>query len=314
MLEVAYEPAPQRVFDHEQADRQRQAGLGHQPPPPCAAQPAGQYQQDDHGRGGQLGREETAPGDRHLPRVERHVGPQPAAMHPPGDRGDKRFSPGPEREHKPREQTTLKCRVQQNGVGQQHGGRSDPGFGYKQDRRRQEQKTPATAEQAGGGQKLQARRGKACRPQVAGEAQRFGDDHGREQRCGTRLVASPARDLRPLLRWRIGRLDVRSSGIWEPHETNLNTDAATDKQSPLEHEVAVLAAEALQLEIAPGDIPPQARLFGDGLGLDSIDALELSLALSRRYGIELKSDDDRNGDIFASLRALSAHVAAHRTR
>ena len=89
---------------------------------------------------------------------------------------------------------------------------------------------------------------------------------------------------------------------------------ASQPQSPIEAEVASLIAETLQLEDAPESILPEQPLFNQGLGLDSIDALELALALSKRYGIELKSDDDRNGEIFANLRSLARHVANTRTR
>ena len=70
----------------------------------------------------------------------------------------------------------------------------------------------------------------------------------------------------------------------------------------------------LNLEISPEEIYPEAPLFREGLGLDSIDALELSLAISRNYGFELKSDDERNRQIFASLRSLAGHIATHRTK
>ena len=84
--------------------------------------------------------------------------------------------------------------------------------------------------------------------------------------------------------------------------------------APFELEVARLLVETLHLEgIAPEDIEPEAPLFGEGLGLDSIDALELALAIGKRYGFQLRSDNDDNRRIFASLRALSAHVQAHRT-
>ena len=66
--------------------------------------------------------------------------------------------------------------------------------------------------------------------------------------------------------------------------------------------------------MSPESIAPEDRLFGEGLGLDSIDALELSLAISRTYGLELRSDDEANHRIFASLRSLARHVEAHRTR
>jgi acyl carrier protein len=81
-----------------------------------------------------------------------------------------------------------------------------------------------------------------------------------------------------------------------------------------ERELAELLVSVLQLEIAAADIQPEAALFHEGLGLDSIDALEIALAVSRRYGIELKSDDERNGQIFASLRSLAGHIERHRTK
>ena len=83
--------------------------------------------------------------------------------------------------------------------------------------------------------------------------------------------------------------------------------------SPLEQEVAELIVEALNLEdIQAEDIEPEAPLFGDGLGLDSIDALEIALAISMKYGFQLRSDDSDNQLIFASLRALSGHIENHR--
>ena len=82
-------------------------------------------------------------------------------------------------------------------------------------------------------------------------------------------------------------------------------------------EVAELIVDCLNLEdVTASGIDPDAPLFGDhsGLGLDSIDALEIALAISQRYGFQLKSDDDDdNLKIFASLRALAEHVAQHRT-
>jgi acyl carrier protein len=85
--------------------------------------------------------------------------------------------------------------------------------------------------------------------------------------------------------------------------------------SPFELEVARLLVTTLNLEdITPQDIPPEDPLFGTGLGLDSIDALELALAISKTYGFQLRSDDAENTRIFASLRALSQHIAQHRTK
>lgn len=84
-------------------------------------------------------------------------------------------------------------------------------------------------------------------------------------------------------------------------------------QTPAERELAELLVESLNLEdVAAQDIDPEAPLFNAGLGLDSIDALELALAISKKYGFQLRSDDDDNRRIFGSLRALSAHVEQQR--
>jgi acyl carrier protein len=82
----------------------------------------------------------------------------------------------------------------------------------------------------------------------------------------------------------------------------------------MEAEVAQLVVETVHLEISPDQIEPAAPLFGDGLGLDSIDALEIALAISQRYGFQLRSDDEQNHKIFASLRSLAGHIQKHRTR
>jgi acyl carrier protein len=84
--------------------------------------------------------------------------------------------------------------------------------------------------------------------------------------------------------------------------------------TPLELEVAQLLVMTLRLEEAPDEIPPEEPLFVNGLGLDSIDALEIALAISKTYGFEIKSDDTDNGRIFANLRALAGHVDRHRAR
>ena len=84
-------------------------------------------------------------------------------------------------------------------------------------------------------------------------------------------------------------------------------------QTAAESELAELIVESLNLEeVAPGSIDPQAPLFGGDLGLDSIDALEISLAVSRRYGFQLRSDNPDNRRIFGSLHALAEHIAEHR--
>ncbi len=79
-------------------------------------------------------------------------------------------------------------------------------------------------------------------------------------------------------------------------------------------EVASLIVDALNLEMTPAEIEPDAPLFGDGLGLDSIDVLEIALVISKRYGFQLRSDNEDNTRIFASLRALTAHIARQRTK
>lgn len=79
-------------------------------------------------------------------------------------------------------------------------------------------------------------------------------------------------------------------------------------------ELADMIVETLNLEMKGSDIDPDQPLFGDGLGLDSIDILEVALAVSKRYGFQLRSDDEDNVRIFASLRSLANHIAAHRTK
>ena len=83
---------------------------------------------------------------------------------------------------------------------------------------------------------------------------------------------------------------------------------------PLEEEIAALMVEALNLELTPAEIDPQAPLYGEGLGLDSIDLLELSLAVSKKYGVQLKAGDAANQRIFSSVAQLAAHIEAHRTK
>lgn len=84
-------------------------------------------------------------------------------------------------------------------------------------------------------------------------------------------------------------------------------------QTPAEHELAELVVSSLNLEdIAAADIDPDAALFGGDLGLDSIDALELALAVSKRYGFALRSDNADNKRIFSSLRALATHIEQQR--
>ena len=89
---------------------------------------------------------------------------------------------------------------------------------------------------------------------------------------------------------------------------------SSSAQTPAELELAQLLVESLNLDgVDPAGIDPEAPLFNAGLGLDSIDALELALAISQKYAFQLRSDNDDNRRIFASLRALSAHVEQHKT-
>jgi len=84
--------------------------------------------------------------------------------------------------------------------------------------------------------------------------------------------------------------------------------------SKFEREIAAMIIEVLNLEdISVDDIEVEAALFGEGLSLDSIDALELALAVSQRYGFQIKADDADNKNIFSSLRALAGHIEANRT-
>jgi acyl carrier protein len=87
-----------------------------------------------------------------------------------------------------------------------------------------------------------------------------------------------------------------------------------ERQTKLEEDVAKLIVEAVNLDKPVAELDPNMPLFGEGLGLDSIDVLEIALAVSKKYGFQLRSDDPNNRRIFASLRSLSAHIEQHRTR
>lgn len=83
----------------------------------------------------------------------------------------------------------------------------------------------------------------------------------------------------------------------------------------LEQEIKELIISSLALEdIAPQDIDPGQPLFVDGLGLDSIDALELGLALQKRYGVSMSADSEQTRQHFRSVQALAAFVASQRTQ
>ena len=82
----------------------------------------------------------------------------------------------------------------------------------------------------------------------------------------------------------------------------------------LESEIARLIVQGLNLPIAPEQIDPEAPLYGEGLGLDSIDILEIALIVSKQYGIALRADDQENEHIFRSLRHFAQYVAAQRSK
>jgi acyl carrier protein len=94
----------------------------------------------------------------------------------------------------------------------------------------------------------------------------------------------------------------------------LRQPAAPADAAPLTDEIAGLIVEALNLDIAPGDIDPDQPLYGEGLGLDSIDILEIALVVSKQYGVQLRADSEENQRIFGSLRQLVDYIIAHRTK
>ncbi len=94
----------------------------------------------------------------------------------------------------------------------------------------------------------------------------------------------------------------------------MSQDISPETVETLLPEVAELIVSALNLDMATSEIEPDAPLFGEGLGLDSIDVLEIALVISKRYGFQLKSDNEDNLRIFSSLRALTTHIASQRTK
>jgi acyl carrier protein len=82
----------------------------------------------------------------------------------------------------------------------------------------------------------------------------------------------------------------------------------------LQNEVAGLIVSTLNLDISPEEIQPDAPLYGEGLGLDSIDILEVALVVSKRFGFQLRADNADNISIFSSLASLTQHIAANRAK
>lgn len=97
-------------------------------------------------------------------------------------------------------------------------------------------------------------------------------------------------------------------------KASLMQTSATLTDVGLQQEIAVLFVQALNLEVLPQDIDPDAPLYGEGLGLDSIDILEVALIVSKQYGIQLRADAAENQQTFRSLRYLAEYIAAHRTK
>ncbi len=94
----------------------------------------------------------------------------------------------------------------------------------------------------------------------------------------------------------------------------MSTPSSSVDVSDLIPEVAQLMVAALNLEMEPSEIDPDAPLYGEGLGLDSIDILEVALAVSKQYGFQLRADDEGKAAIYGSLRSLTQHIAVHRTK
>jgi acyl carrier protein len=95
---------------------------------------------------------------------------------------------------------------------------------------------------------------------------------------------------------------------------SLNDSAPPAADEALRRELAGLIVSALNLEITPEAIAPDAPLYGEGLGLDSIDILEVALVVSKRFGFSLRADNEDNVRIFRSLASLADYVAAQRTQ
>lgn len=106
------------------------------------------------------------------------------------------------------------------------------------------------------------------------------------------------------------------SGTHTMPESSLSPAAASAfaTDTDLMREVAELVVSALNLDTAAADIQPDEPLYGDGLGLDSIDILEIALVLSKRYGLQLRADHEDNTAIFQSLRSLTEHIALQRSK
>ena len=93
-----------------------------------------------------------------------------------------------------------------------------------------------------------------------------------------------------------------------------STSGAAPVDPVLESELTELIIQSLNLDLTAAEVDPQGPIYGDGLGLDSIDILEIALVVSKRYGLQLRADHEDNTAIFQSLRSLSNHIALQRTK
>ncbi len=88
----------------------------------------------------------------------------------------------------------------------------------------------------------------------------------------------------------------------------------SDALSQEESKLARLIVETLNLELDIDGLESETPLYGEGMGLDSIDILEVALAVSQQYGVTLHADDENNTEIFASIRSLSDYIQANKTK
>ena len=121
--------------------------------------------------------------------------------------------------------------------------------------------------------------------------------------CG---LGAPAQMGQPFSEFSLGYMSDKASPLRQP--------APPADNVALQQEVAGLIVAALNLDVAAADIDVQAPLYGEGLGLDSIDILEIALVVSKQYGIQLRADSEENEQIFRSLAYLADYIAAHRIK
>lgn len=107
---------------------------------------------------------------------------------------------------------------------------------------------------------------------------------------------------------------IELSRIMSDNASPLRQLARPADHADLQREVAGLIVAALNLDVAATEIDPKAPLYGEGLGLDSIDILEIALVVSKQYGVQLRADSEENEQIFRSLEHLVDYIGTHRTK